>query len=268
MSVSRHGVTYMDKNHGLRAAPSVYVQPDSKLESEICRSLGLTPNEARLFVVLLKSRSLTAAHLSAMSGIHRTRVYDNLRGLESKHFIRSIEGEPMQFEALPVNSIIDYSLDLVEQRFEHQRDEILRLGLELQDQEYQRSVDVEPAFIIPISNAIEELKCLLEKARARVWVCKRTAGGVIDWFLLKDQLNRLTSAGLDIRFLADSPVKLMYPTRSLESINLSFALVDHTALSFFIDASADNKGRVMVTNDTGYVEFLSSTFNKWWDLAE
>ncbi len=266
--MSRHGVTHMEKNHGFRAVSSVDTQSDSELESEICRSLGLTPNEARLFVVLLKGRSLTATQLSTTTGIHRTRVYDNLHGLESKHFIRSIAGEPMQFEALPAKSIIDYSLDLVEHRFEQQRDEILRLGLALQEREYQRSIDVAPAYIIPIDNAIEELKLLLEKARARVWVCKRTAGGVIDWFLLKDQLNRLTSNGLDIRFLADSPVRLVYPTRSLESISLSFAIVDHTALSFFIDVSADNKSRVMITNDTGYVEFLSSTFNKWWDLAE
>lgn len=266
--MSRRGATHMEKDHGFRAVSSADTQSDSELESETCRSLGLTPNESRLFMVLLRGRSLTATQLSTMTGIHRTRVYDNLHGLESKHFIKSIEGEPMQFEALPARSIIEHSLDLLEERFERQRDEIIRLGMALQEREYQRSSNAVPAYVVPINNAIEELKCLLDKARTRVWVCKRTAGGVIDWFLLKEQLDRLTSCGLDIRFLADAPVRLMYPTRCLESINLSFAIVDHTALSFFIDASADNKGRVMVTNDTGYVEFLSSTFDKWWDLAE
>lgn len=61
---------------------------------------GLSPNEAKCYVTLLKLGSASANEISRKSGIHRVSVYDALRGLHEKGLISQItKANKLLFEA-------------------------------------------------------------------------------------------------------------------------------------------------------------------------
>ena len=61
---------------------------------------GLSPNESKCYLALLKLGSASANEISRKSGIHRVSVYDALRGLREKGLISQImKADKMLFEA-------------------------------------------------------------------------------------------------------------------------------------------------------------------------
>lgn len=62
--------------------------------------IGLSPNESKCYLTLLKIGSSSANEISRHSGIHRVSVYDALRGLREKGLISQItKANKMLFEA-------------------------------------------------------------------------------------------------------------------------------------------------------------------------
>jgi sugar-specific transcriptional regulator TrmB len=79
---------------GSRTATGQKDQVSSQLEA-----LGLTRNEAKVYVALLRTPRATAAELGDLSGVPRSKVYGVLRGLEAKGFVLPISGQVARFQA-------------------------------------------------------------------------------------------------------------------------------------------------------------------------
>ncbi len=81
-------------------------------KQELLERAGLSPNEAKCYLALLKIGSASANEISRKSGIHRVSVYDALRGLSEKGLISQIMKEnKMLFEAgspEKINEIIQF----------------------------------------------------------------------------------------------------------------------------------------------------------------
>ncbi len=61
---------------------------------------GLSPNEAKCYLTLLKLGSASANEISRKSGVHRVSVYDALRGLSEKGLVSQItKANKLLFEA-------------------------------------------------------------------------------------------------------------------------------------------------------------------------
>ena len=70
------------------------------MKDEALLKLGLSPNEVKCYLVLLKMGSASANEISRKSGIHRVSIYDALRGLHEKGLISQITKEnKMLYEA-------------------------------------------------------------------------------------------------------------------------------------------------------------------------
>jgi sugar-specific transcriptional regulator TrmB len=70
------------------------------MQKEELEKIGLSPNEAKCYLALLKIGSSSANEISRISGIHRVSVYDALRGLREKGLISQIsKANKMLFEA-------------------------------------------------------------------------------------------------------------------------------------------------------------------------
>src|SRR3989344_664441 len=67
---------------------------------------GLDEQRANLYLAALNEGEATAKHLAEIVGIHRTAVYDNLRVLEAKGYVRSVrEGKRHLYVALHPNDL-------------------------------------------------------------------------------------------------------------------------------------------------------------------
>ncbi|MCK4650274.1 TrmB family transcriptional regulator [Candidatus Pacearchaeota archaeon] len=70
------------------------------MKYELLEKIGLSPNESKCYVSLLKLGSASANEISRASGIHRVSVYDALRGLREKGLISQItKSNKLLFEA-------------------------------------------------------------------------------------------------------------------------------------------------------------------------
>ncbi len=70
------------------------------MKQEQLEKIGLSPNEAKCYLTLLRLGSASANEISRESGIHRVSVYDALRGLREKGLISQItKANKLLFEA-------------------------------------------------------------------------------------------------------------------------------------------------------------------------
>ena len=60
---------------------------NNMLLSKILTNIGLTNNEAKCYLALLKNSSLTIQELSQKTGIHRVNLYNVIQGLEKKQAV-------------------------------------------------------------------------------------------------------------------------------------------------------------------------------------
>ena len=79
--------------------------------------LGLTLNEARSYVALLRLGTATAADVARAAGVPRQKVYDTLRALEERGFLRSISAGVAAHTPVPPSEALEGWL----RQREHQR---------------------------------------------------------------------------------------------------------------------------------------------------
>src|SRR3989344_1784052 len=78
------------------------------METKSLEMAGLSPNETKCYMALLKIGSASANEISRKSGIHRVSVYDALRGLREKGLISQImKSNKLLFEAANPERIFD-----------------------------------------------------------------------------------------------------------------------------------------------------------------
>jgi len=70
------------------------------IRNELC-DLGLTTNEAEIYILIAQSENLKASEVSKYLKIPKTETYLTLKELMNKNIIREISGRPVRFQALP-----------------------------------------------------------------------------------------------------------------------------------------------------------------------
>ncbi|MFQ5832263.1 MAG: TrmB family transcriptional regulator [Candidatus Thorarchaeota archaeon] len=238
------------------------------LMQQLMRVFGLTVNDARIYQAMLKGESFTAREISEAVGVHRTRVYDNLRRLENKKLIAQIDSEPLRFSVLLPMESLAHRTQILAEEFDQRIAEAESLGrllTSLRVSNTRISKESETR-IVQIDEVVSVIRDVLQSTKERVWVCKRTAGGVVDWFALATELEELLALGVDIRFLSDRPIRTRFQSRSSQAIEFSFAIIDDKLMTF--SSSGQTLDTMMIVSDQGYVRFLANTFMQWWTTAK
>ncbi len=69
------------------------------------KQLGLSETEAKLYIVLLKSGSLTVAELAESAKINRTAAYSHINSLLEKGIIAKVKGSTNKIAANPPDDL-------------------------------------------------------------------------------------------------------------------------------------------------------------------
>jgi sugar-specific transcriptional regulator TrmB len=74
---------------------------------EILREVGLTSNECKVYIAMLKLKSALAGQLAEISGVHRRNVYDALERLIQKGLVSYVSGKKKKyFKAEPPSNLL------------------------------------------------------------------------------------------------------------------------------------------------------------------
>ncbi|MBU2522667.1 MAG: hypothetical protein KKE23_00035 [Nanoarchaeota archaeon] len=102
------------------------------MDTEILRKIGLTENEVRIYLMLLKSGPNTAYEIGKKTGIYRAHVYDKIEQLMDKGLVTHVfKGAKKYFQATSPNKIKQY-LEDQKKELEIQEDRVNSLLPELE----------------------------------------------------------------------------------------------------------------------------------------
>lgn len=128
------------------------------MDTRALQRLGLTGNEIKIYLCLLKAGAQTAYTLGQKTGIYRVHVYDKLEQLQAKGLVTMVyRGATKVFMAAPIAKIQHY-LEEKRQELEAQEQEINDLLPELEA--YQRT-GVENTYV-EVFKGIEGIKYFLK----------------------------------------------------------------------------------------------------------
>ena len=101
------------------------------MDTKILNDIGLTENEVKIYLTLLKTGIMTAYELSQKAGIYRVHVYDKLEQLIEKGLVTYVyEGSKKHFKATPPEKLKQY-LEDKEKELNAQRVQIEKILPEL-----------------------------------------------------------------------------------------------------------------------------------------
>tara|TARA_Y100000034_G_scaffold136940_1_gene217403 strand:- start:206 stop:961 length:756 start_codon:yes stop_codon:yes gene_type:complete len=101
------------------------------MNTQILRKIGLTDNEIKIYIILLKIGSSTAYEISQKTNIYRVHVYDKLEQLMNKGLVTHIyKGSKKHFQATPPTKLKQY-LEEKKQQLKTQEKDLNKLLPEL-----------------------------------------------------------------------------------------------------------------------------------------
>jgi hypothetical protein len=185
----------------------------------------------------------------------------------NKDLIEEMSREPLIVAARPTSGIVQDRLEALRSNFEDRIQAVMTLGRTLEEYSNRGIIENDSieTSLVQLDDGLTIMRSLLAIAQRRVWVCKRTTGGIFDWFKLKTELQRLIGKGIDIRFLSDHPMEIGFDVKEHADIPLSFAIIDSYGISF-VNLNSPSKGPyAFVTRDEEYVEFHTRLFLDLWE---
>jgi len=141
--------------------------------------LGLSPNEARLYLALLRLGEGTAAELTRESGVPRPKVYEALGALETRGFCIAVPSRVTRYRPIaPATALRDWTRHRDHERSARaERDQTLSETLvDLLPDPPQRSATQSPDYLEAVfgrartSTALEDI---IRRARSSIWMMQQ-----------------------------------------------------------------------------------------------
>jgi sugar-specific transcriptional regulator TrmB len=97
------------------------------LVQSLC-DLGFSQYEAKCYVGLMSARPQTGYGVAKATGVPQPKVYETLRKLASRGFVKEIAGEPTLFTAIPPDQLLRQLEDSFERRLGDARESVEQLA--------------------------------------------------------------------------------------------------------------------------------------------
>ena len=91
------------------------------------KSIGLNLYERKIFVALLAKSVATAAEVSEIAKVPRSRSYDILESLADKGFVMVQPSKPIRYVALPPKEALERTKQTLKKKHDEMMDRISRL---------------------------------------------------------------------------------------------------------------------------------------------
>jgi len=183
------------------------------------QELGLTSNEAEVYLTLLRSASISVNEIAEKSGLHRQVCYDALERLLEKGFVTFlVENNKKYFQALSPDRIVDY-LEKKKESFQQILPDLKEITLLPKEQTKIEVVKGKNVIRIILRDVI---KCLQEnKGELLMWGVDESKFLEEDKIAIEQYLRDLQRYKLKERLLAREGAKVFF-----SGMNSSYRLVN------------------------------------------
>jgi len=240
-------------------------------------SLGLTPNEARLYTFLARAGAKKASEAAKTLSLPRTQTYSMLSSLQRKGLVSSTMHYPVRFTAVSLDKAVDALIDTEKQRlssFERQKGGMIDLWSSIISKVVTYGEIGEEKFQILEGNVIyKKIKDLVSAAKEEVIIIGNQRQLVrLYHHGVTDHFAPLTAAGVDVKILgSELPTEVLSEVESCtlkvlqESDNMHYIVVDKELMVFFVkDSSETSKPSAFWTDCKSLVHCISCLFEQLW----
>ncbi|MFB3888390.1 MAG: TrmB family transcriptional regulator [Candidatus Bathyarchaeia archaeon] len=231
----------------------------SNEEIELLSELGLTANEARVYLALATLGPATAKTTAVASKVARERVYGIMPTLRKKGLVEEMLTRPKTFRATPMKTV--YSI-LFKQKKEKEKELKTKAKELLQKHRYTETIPEEPrTMLIPCGKATAlAIAEEYEKARESVeaTIIRNKLFFVAHNLFSKDFCANIARKGVKIRFITEDAPKEAEPLPdNLKEVDIAFSK-NPIPVEFIV---FDRKKVLISTTETqsvGKMQFLYS----------
>lgn len=209
-----------------------------KIIEKALLDLGLSRNEAKVYLFLAKAGKSTASKVAKAVSLNRTEIYRVLKGLERKGLVSLVLEKPMKFVAVPFENAVSWLIEAEKMKLrtlEQRKDRLLEIWVSLPGS-YMDSELREVFQILEGSNQIEsKARELLESTKYEfcVFISEDIIGRLYHSGFL-DELERISKKGVDVRLIADNSPKIEFFVKEMKFKNIKYVLMDAGDLPFFL----------------------------------
>jgi len=209
-----------------------------KIIEKALLDLGLSRNEAKVYLFLAKAGKSTASKVAKAVSLNRTEIYRVLKGLERKGLVSLVLEKPMKFVAVPFENAVSWLIEAEKMKLrtlEQRKDRLLEIWVSLPGS-YMDSELREVFQILEGSNQIEsKARELLESTKYEfcVFISEDIIGRLYHSGFL-DELERISKKGVDVRLIADNSPKIEFFVKEMKFKNVKYVLMDAGDLPFFL----------------------------------
>ena len=209
-----------------------------KIIEKALLDLGLSRNEAKVYLFLAKAGKSTASKVAKAVSLNRTEIYRVLKGLERKGLVSLILEKPMKFVAVPFENAVSWLIEAEKMKLrtlEQRKDRLLEIWVSLPGS-YMDSELREVFQILEGSNQIEsKARELLESTKYEfcVFISEDIISRLYHSGFL-DELERISKKGVDVRLIADNSPKIEFFIKEMKFKNIKYVLMDVGDLPFFL----------------------------------
>lgn len=242
--------------------------------------MGLTHNEARIYVFLAKTGAKKASEIAKLLNLPRTETYNLLGSLQKKGLVSCTIHHPIGFVAVPfgnaLNALVGVEKDIL-LSFERQSKELLDLWSSIAHHELRYEEIKEERFqILEGNNSVyRSIRDLVSSAQKEVIVMADQKQLIRLYHNeITDHFHSLTAKGVGVKILTFQPrpeilkelkrcdLRMLAQTNT----NLHYIVVDKTQLLFFVKDNSDgNAPSAIWTNCESLVRCLLLLSEQLWN---
>ena len=254
--------------------------------TDLLLSLGLSLNQAKVYLAILKLEKTTAGQIAKFSKVRREDVYRLLPALEKMGLIERLMGKPMEIRATPISDALSFLVSEEKNKFDERLKGMKITVQRLSNNDWKMPISEKESLYILIA----EKKAILAKTSGLIRNSKKEVALIADKVRLlpilsqfSDECKRAIKKGAQIRLifegvntdiLLEEKVKKIINGASIhvkfhqEPLNHFIMSDDKEAMITTTKESGLGESPSLWTNNSNLIGLLRTGFEYDWKNAE
>ena len=258
--------------------------------TEYLKKLGIDQEVSMIYLTLLRTGTSTAGNLSKAFPLDRTKIYRDLKTLQSLNLVEVVGGTPLRFQAVDFEVAVE---NIIRSREDHitqiksQKDNIMaKYSEQLRPREENSDVSLHMRFLEGINSVITGINSLIERTdnNINLFLDRRNLMRIYSHHSII-YLSRKLSEGVDVKVLlpeSESTSELVADFMrnfdvKVSSMNETFSYItaDSKAIFLILDSESYAGGNAMNRTVNGILidssestKRFNSMFEFFWNNSE
>jgi len=254
--------------------------------SEDLSDFGLTGNQAKVYLTLVKLGVASTSQLARSSKVRREEVYRLMPKLQQLGLVEKILGKPIKYKSVPPRKglaiLLEHEREGAKEKIAVLTEKRSRLLKQLKSVRAKRTVEEEPRFVL-ISDrkqALSKMVMMIRSAKREIDVVTSEYGLRYGYTIYADSVMKAIRKGVKVRFLSEinevdefmlkilNEIKLhgnFVEMRHADNLTSSILIADNLGVFVGIPLKPTMKKHAdLWTDSPAYVDAMKSFFDRIW----